>query len=99
MSYIALQLVGMRVVIAAMGIHGEWPLAVAFIILAAYTYSSGLRAPAFIAIVKDVLLYVMVLAALIIIPIKLGGYSRLFQLPDQCLATPRPPPPIFFRQG
>jgi SSS family solute:Na+ symporter len=99
MPYIALQLVGMRVVIAAMGIHGEWPLAVAFIILAAYTYSSGLRAPAVIAIVKDVMLYVMVLAALIIIPIKLGGYARVFELANQSLSTHTPPATIFLRQG
>src|ERR1700724_3695334 len=64
MPYIALQLVGMRVVIAALGVTGEWPLAAAFVILAAYTYSSGLRAPAVIAVVKDVMLYVMVIAAL-----------------------------------
>jgi SSS family solute:Na+ symporter len=99
MPYIALQLVGMRVVISAMGIHGEWPLAVAFIILAAYTYSSGLRAPAVIAIVKDVMLYVMVLAALIIIPIKLGGYARVFELANQSLSTHTPPATIFLRQG
>jgi len=72
MPYIALQLVGIRVVIEAMGVKGEWPLAAAFVILAAYTYSSGLRAPAVIAIVKDVMLYVMVLAALTYIPIRLG---------------------------
>ena len=79
MPYIALQLVGMQVVIEAMGVHGEWPLAAAFVILAAYTYSSGLRAPAVIAIVKDVMLYVMVLAALILLPIKLGGYAHVFE--------------------
>src|SRR6202034_1687993 len=39
MPYIALQLVGIRVVISSMGISGEWPLAAAFVILAAYTYS------------------------------------------------------------
>ena len=44
MPYIALQLVGMREVIAALGINGEWPLVAAFLILAAYTYTSGLRA-------------------------------------------------------
>ena len=64
MPYIALQLVGIREVIAALGIHGEWPLIVAFVILAAYTYTSGLRAPAAIAIVKDVMLYIMVIAAI-----------------------------------
>src|SRR5271155_1119209 len=50
MPYIALQLVGIRVVIGALGVKGEWPLIAAFVILAAYTYSSGLRATAVIAI-------------------------------------------------
>jgi SSS family solute:Na+ symporter len=99
MPYIALQLVGMKVVIAAMGLHGEWPLAAAFIILAAYTYSSGLRAPAVIAIVKDLMLYIMVLAAIIIIPIKLGGYARVFQLANQALATHTPAATIFLKPG
>ena len=35
----------------------------AFIILALYTYSSGLRAPALIAFVKDIMIYIVVLAA------------------------------------
>src|SRR6201997_575774 len=78
MPYIALQLVGMREVIAALGLHGEWPLIAAFLVLAAYTYSSGLRAPAAIAIVKDTMLYIMVLAAVIILPARLGGYSHIF---------------------
>jgi solute:Na+ symporter, SSS family len=99
MPYIALQLVGIRVVIGALGIQGEWPLAAAFVILAAYTYSSGLRAPAVIAIVKDVMLYVMVLAALVVIPIKLGGYARVFELASQALATHHPAGTIFLRQG
>ena len=99
MPYIALQLVGMKVVIAAMGLHGEWPLAAAFVILAAYTYSSGLRAPAVIAIVKDVMLYIMVLAALIVIPIKLGGYAHVFQLANQALATHTPAATIFLKPG
>ncbi|MEO6911636.1 MAG: sodium:solute symporter, partial [Edaphobacter sp.] len=90
MPYIALQLVGMQVVIEALGLHGEWPLAVAFVILAAYTYSSGLRAPAVIAIVKDVMLYVMVLAALILLPVKLGGYAHIFELASHALATHTP---------
>lgn len=99
MPYIALQLVGMRVVVAAMGVHGEWPLALAFVILAAYTYSSGLRAPAVIAIVKDVMLYVMVAAALIYIPIKLGGYARVFELANNALQTHTPAGTISLRQG
>ncbi len=99
MPYIALQLVGMKVVLAAMGLHGEWPLAAAFIILATYTYSSGLRAPAVIAIVKDVMLYVMVLAAVIIIPIRLGGYAHIFHLANQALATHTPAATIYLKPG
>jgi solute:Na+ symporter, SSS family len=82
-----------------MGVTGEWPLVAAFVILAAYTYSSGLRAPAVIAIVKDVMLYVMVLAALIVIPMKLGGYARVFELANQALATHHPAATIYLRQG
>src|ERR1700683_788852 len=52
MPYIALQLIGMGVVIKAIGLTGELPIVAAFVILALYTYSSGLRAPALIAFVK-----------------------------------------------
>ncbi|MGO9606153.1 MAG: monocarboxylate uptake permease MctP [Candidatus Binataceae bacterium] len=83
MPYIALQLVGLQVVIGAMGVTGEGfvgdiPLIIAFVILAAFTYSSGLRAPASIAIVKDLLIYVTAFAAAIIIPIHLGGFGKIF---------------------
>src|SRR5271168_1965074 len=97
MPYIALQLVGMRVVIAAMGIAGEWPLVAAFVILAAYTYSSGLRAPAVIAIVKDVMLYIMVLATVLILPAHLGGYSHIFSVASTTLARHTPPASIILR--
>ncbi len=90
MPYIALQLVGMREVIAALGIHGEWPLIAAFVILAAYTYSSGLRAPAVIAIVKDIMLYIMVIAAVVIIPARLGGYGHIFSGAATALALHKP---------
>ena len=83
MPYIALQLVGMEKVIEALGFAGAgWishlPLTIAFVILAFYTYSSGLRAPALIAFVKDIMIYVFIIAAVIIIPIKLGGYGAIF---------------------
>ncbi len=85
MPYIALQLVGLQVVIGALGvgggagtISGDIPLVIAFVILAAFTYTSGLRAPAMIAVVKDVLIYVTVIAAIIWVPIKLGGFDHVF---------------------
>jgi SSS family solute:Na+ symporter len=97
MPYIALQLIGMREVIAALGIRGEWPLIAAFIILAAYTYSSGLRAPALIAIVKDAMLYIMVLAAVLVIPAHLGGYGHVFAVASSTLARHSPPASIILR--
>ncbi len=83
MPYIALQLVGIQVVIAALGfptegLVGELPLVISFIILAAYTYTSGLRAPALIAIVKDLLIYITIIVAMIVIPAKLGGFAAIF---------------------
>jgi solute:Na+ symporter, SSS family len=79
MPYIALQLVGMEAVIEALGIKGELPLVAAFLILALYTYSSGLRAPALIAFVKDTMIYIVVLAAVLLVPYKLGGYGAVFE--------------------
>lgn len=79
MPYIALQLIGMEVVIKALGVSGELPLMAAFVILALYTYSAGLRAPALIAFVKDLMIYIVVLAAVVIVPAKLGGYGVVFQ--------------------
>jgi solute:Na+ symporter, SSS family len=78
MPYIALQLVGIEAILKAMGVQGELPLIVAFIILAIYTYNSGLRAPALIAVVKDTLIYLTIIVAVIIIPAKLGGWDAIF---------------------
>ena len=78
MPYIALQLVGMQVVLKGLGLSGELPLILAFLILAVYTYSSGLRAPALIAFVKDVMIYIVVIAAVVVIPLHLGGYAAIF---------------------
>lgn len=97
MPYIALQLVGMRVALSAMGLTGEWPLVIAFVILAAYTYSSGLRAPAIIAVVKDVMLYVMVLAGIVILPLKLGGYGHVFAAAKAALPMHTPPGSILLK--
>ena len=82
MPYIALQLVGMAAVLQALGLTGELPLAVAFVILALYTYSAGLRAPALIAFVKDIMIYIAVIAAVALIPSKLGGYANVFASAD-----------------
>ena len=83
MPYIALQLIGMAAAIKALGLAGELPLIAAFVVLALYTYSSGLRAPALIAFVKDIMIYIVVIAAIALIPGKLGGYASVFDAADQ----------------
>ncbi|MFZ1905548.1 MAG: sodium:solute symporter [Steroidobacteraceae bacterium] len=83
MPYIALQLVGLQVILGALGLSGtgfaaDLPLIIAFVILAAFTYSSGLRAPASIAIVKDILIYITAFAVVIVVPVEFGGYGHIF---------------------
>ena len=96
MPYIALQLVGIQVVVAGLGapvggIIGMVPLALAFLTVAAYTFTSGLRAPAMIAIAKDILIYITIIAAMIIIPAKLGGFANIFaHIPSPKLLLPPP---------
>jgi SSS family solute:Na+ symporter len=87
MPYIALQLVGMEVVIKALGLTGEFPLAAAFVILALYTYKAGLRAPALIAFVKDLMIYIVVLVAVVMVPMKLGGYASIFASANEAFAA------------
>ena len=69
------------------------PLLVAFVVLAAFTYTSGLRGTALIAVVKDILVYITVLAAIIIIPSELGGYGKIFAavpIPSSCCCRTAP---------
>jgi SSS family solute:Na+ symporter len=87
MPYIALQLVGIEAILKAMGVEGDLPLIVAFIILALYTYNSGLRAPALIAFVKDALIYLTIIVAVIVIPSKLGGWDAIFGAAEEKFST------------
>ncbi|MDF3289467.1 monocarboxylate uptake permease MctP [Streptomyces silvisoli] len=99
MPYIALQLVGIQAVLDVMGVGGgasaNWfvkdlPLLIAFAVLAAYTYSSGLRAPALIAFVKDALIYIVIAVAIIYIPMRLGGFGHIFHTASQAYAQVSP---------
>ncbi|WP_406042275.1 sodium:solute symporter [Micromonospora sp. NBC_00898] len=97
MPYIALQLVGIESVLKTMGVTGDnalarhLPIIIAFAILAAYTYQSGLRAPALIAFVKDSLIYIVILVAIIYLPYKLGGWGSIFDAADaKFKASPNP---------
>jgi SSS family solute:Na+ symporter len=96
MPYIALQLAGLEAVLRTMGLNGAGlaghaPLFIAFVILALYTYQSGLRAPALIAFVKDVLIYLVIIAAVIILPVRLGGWGSIFDAAAVKFATTKTP--------
>ncbi len=94
MPYIALQLVGIQAVLEVVGVGGgdNWvakdaPLFIAFALLAAYTYSSGLRAPAVIAFVKDTLIYLVIIVAIIYLPAKVGGWEAVFGAAEEKMAA------------
>ena len=78
MPYIALQIYGMEILLTVMGVPTEIALFIAFAVLAIYTYISGLRAPALIAIVKDICIWTVTIVAMISITTRLGGFSAIF---------------------
>src|SRR5215469_15252223 len=86
LPYIALQLVGIQAVLTVMGVGTastntyvkDLPLFIAFLVLAFFTYVSGLRAPALIAFIKDTLIYLFVIVAVFYIPTRLGGWGNIF---------------------
>jgi solute:Na+ symporter, SSS family len=94
MPYIALQLVGIQAVLDTIGLGGnsntflkDLPLFIAFAVLAAFTYSSGLRAPALIAFVKDTLIYLVIVVAVVWAAVHLG-YGTIFHAAKTKMATP-----------
>ncbi len=96
MPYIALQLVGIEAVLDTIGLgaEGSWfirdlPLFVAFAALAAFTYSSGLRAPALIAFVKDTLIYLVIVVAIIWVALEFG-FGDVFSAAQTKMETVNP---------
>ncbi len=98
MPYIALQLVGMESVLTVIGVGStsgnalvrDLPLIIAFAVLAAYTYLAGLRAPALIAFVKDILIYVTVIVGVLYIPARIGGWGHIFSTASTHFKTVNP---------
>jgi SSS family solute:Na+ symporter len=97
MPYIALQLIGIQAVLEVVGLGGtgntlakDMPLLIAFALLAAYTYSAGLRAPAVIAFVKDGLVYLVIGVAIFYLPGKVGGWAHIFEVAKIKMTTPNP---------
>ncbi|MEM4096912.1 MAG: sodium:solute symporter [Metallosphaera sp.] len=87
LPYIALQIVGMQAVLAAMlaGLTGvvsktvsDIALLIAFIILASFTFTSGLRGAAVTGVFKDILIWITVIAVIVIVPLTYGGFATAF---------------------
>ncbi len=98
MPYIALQLVGIQAVLTVMGVGTtsgnafveDLPLIIAFLVLAFFTFVSGLRAPALIAFIKDTLVYLMVIVAVLYLPAKVGGWGHVFSTAQAHLKATNP---------
>jgi SSS family solute:Na+ symporter len=97
LPYIALQIVGMEAVLVVLliglGIStkatylgltvSELALLIAFIILAAFTITSGLRGAALTGVFKDILVWITVLTVIIAVPLTTGGFQHAFATASQ----------------
>ncbi len=99
LPYIALQIVGMQSVLIVM-LSGttnsqtveEIALVLAFVVLAAFTYTSGLRGAALTAVLKDILIWITVIALIVIVPLSIsGGFGTAFRdVKPNYLTVPSP---------
>ncbi len=78
LPYIALQITGIKYVLASLSLPITVSLIIAFILVAGFTFVSGLRGPALTSILKDAIIWVAVIVIIIYIPIKLGGFGAIF---------------------
>ena len=87
LPYIALQIYGMQAVLTVMigqfnvtdtTTLTELALVIAFLILAAFTYTSGLRGAVTTAVMKDVLIFISVIVVIVVVPMEVGGFSTAF---------------------
>jgi SSS family solute:Na+ symporter len=91
--YIALQLTGMEAVLGQIGFDSKslfgqaLPVVLAFAAVSLFTFFAGLKAPASIAFAKDLMIYIIVIAAVILIPRHFGGYSLIFHQASQHFAA------------
>jgi solute:Na+ symporter, SSS family len=88
MPYIALQLLGVRAVLAAGGLYpeglaGDLALTAVFAVLAGATFRSGLRAPAVISLAKGVLVFGAAFGVVTVAIGRLGGFAAVFDGADR----------------
>jgi SSS family solute:Na+ symporter len=87
LPYIALQIIGMQAVLAVLlvGLTGvasktvlDVALVLAFIVLALFTFTSGLRGAALTGVMKDILIWITVLTVIVYVPLAYGGFAAAF---------------------
>src|SRR5579884_1765394 len=85
LPYIALQIVGMQTVLASMLVGTanntlveEIALVLAFIVLAAFTFTSGLRGATLTAVFKDILIWLTVITVIGAALYEIGGFGHVF---------------------
>lgn len=91
MPYLALQLLGIRAVLAAGGLYprgvtGDLVMVALFTGLAVATYRYGLRAPTVISAMKGVAIFCSVFAAVALVLAQLGGPGAMFDAAAVVLA-------------
>jgi solute:Na+ symporter, SSS family len=92
MPYIALQLLGVRAVLAAGGLYpegltGDLALTTVFAVLAGATFRSGLRAPAVIALAKGVLVFGAAFGMVAVVLGRFGGFGAIALAAEQRAAA------------
>lgn len=93
MPYVALQLLGIRAVLSAVGLYpeglgGDAALTAVFAVLAVATWRSGLQASALIAVAKGTLVFGAVLGVVTAIWLQSASPGSVFQVPEDSPAGP-----------
>ncbi|MDG6939272.1 MAG: sodium:solute symporter [Nitrososphaerota archaeon] len=103
LPYIALQIAGLQAVLASMllGTLGgaqveEVALVIAFIVLAAFTFTSGLRGATLGAVMKDILVWIALLSIVAVVVPSVGGMGQAFQSLPSKYSTMNPSLAIAF---
>ncbi len=78
LPYIALQIVGIRYVLDAMGFPVLPSFIIAYIIVALFVAVSGLRGPALSSLIKDAILWGVILTVVIALGIRFSGFGPIF---------------------
>ncbi|MEU8239078.1 sodium:solute symporter [Actinoplanes missouriensis] len=90
MPYVAVQLLALQAVLRTVGFGGEFPLLAAVTVVSVCTFRSGLRAPALLSVVKDVLMAWMLLTAVLMVAMY-GGWDHAFQQSAEHFAATKNP--------